>query len=282
MEFSQINPFVRYARIQPCMLEWSEPHGAYDHRLFYIIKGQGAFIISDEKYEFSAGTLFCFRAGTFYSFLDNMTMTVTLNFDFGQDRSNLTVFNYPTMESFFEESRILEPDAPAEFFKPLVMHNCQDMEEKLLEIAKLSRGTDEYSKALQSALLKEVLCKVVRKKYSPQQKNMKIISNVLAYIQKNLSSELKNTEIAAAFGYHPVHLNRVFKAETGKSLHQTVIYQRIHIAKKLLKYTPLSIDGVVKQVGFYDRPQFCTAFKKHTGMTPLEYRKAVTDEKNAK
>ena len=38
--------------------------------------------------------------------------------------------------------------------------------------------------------------------------------------------------------------------------------------------TPIfrQLSEVAEEVGFFDRSRFCTAFKKHTGRTPLEYR----------
>ena len=35
----------------------------------------------------------------------------------------------------------------------------------------------------------------------------------------------------------------------------------------------LAVKDVAEESGFSDRSQFCTAFKKHTGFTPLEYRR---------
>ena len=56
------------------------------------------------------------------------------------------------------------------------------------------------------------------------------------------------------------------------TLHQAVLAEKIHVAGQLLQETALPVDAVAAEVGFTDRSQFCTAFKKHTGFTPTEYR----------
>ena len=68
--------------------------------------------------------------------------------------------------------------------------------------------------------------------------------------------------------------NRLFKKYTGKTLHQTVIEEKIKVAKRILKEGNLSINEVAIELSFLDRSHFCTTFKKQTGFTPLEYKKS--------
>ena len=84
---------------------------------------------------------------------------------------------------------------------------------------------------------------------------------------------LDNGEIASRLGYHSYYLNRVFKRNTGVTIHQAVIKEKIRIAKHLLSETNLPISDVASEVGFEERSQFCTVFRKYTGFTPTEYRR---------
>ena len=85
---------------------------------------------------------------------------------------------------------------------------------------------------------------------------------------------LMSSGISSHFKYHSFYLNRLFKQHTGKTLHQTVIEEKIKVAKRMLKEGNLSINEVAVELGFLDRSQFCTTFKKQTGYTPLEYKKS--------
>ena len=88
-----------------------------------------------------------------------------------------------------------------------------------------------------------------------------------------LKEMLDNGEIASRLGYHSYYLNRVFKRNTGVTIHQAVIKEKIRIAKRLLSETNLPISYVASEVGFEERSQFCTVFRKYTGFTPTEYRR---------
>ena len=92
-----------------------------------------------------------------------------------------------------------------------------------------------------------------------------------------LSKRLHN--ISAEFGYHSYHLNKLFKDNMGTTIHQALINERVSIAKHLLRTTMLSIEDVAREVGFAERAQFCTVFKKHTGKTPGAYRGAKRNPK---
>ena len=66
------------------------------------------------------------------------------------------------------------------------------------------------------------------------------------------------------------------------TLHHAVITERITFATRLLTDTDLSVDMIASEVGFFDRAQFSTAFKKHIGISPLKYRNINRDrEKDA-
>ena len=84
-------------------------------------------------------------------------------------------------------------------------------------------------------------------------------------------------QISAKFGYHSFYLNRLFKKETGITIHQAVIGERMKIAKNLLIETELSVKDIASEVGYADLARFCTAFKAAVGATPLQYRKSLAD-----
>ena len=103
--------------------------------------------------------------------------------------------------------------------------------------------------------------------------NPEVVKKVLLYIQQNYEKEISNASIAAQFGYHEFYMNRIFKKSTGMTLHKAILRERIRVACSLLQSTDLSVQRISSEVGFSDRSQFCTAFKKHTSYTPTDYRK---------
>ena len=75
-------------------------------------------------------------------------------------------------------------------------------------------------------------------------------------------------------GYHPDHVRRLFREQTGLSPHSYLLNLRIDKAKQLLtQYPKASIAVVAANCGFQDPNYFSTCFKKKAGCSPLEYRR---------
>lgn len=86
------------------------------------------------------------------------------------------------------------------------------------------------------------------------------------------------SEYASQFGISPGHLNKIVRTHTGRSASGWVVISRISYAKNLLRDTSLSIIEVAAHVGIYDQSYFARFFKKHTNMSPIEYRNSVKEE----
>jgi AraC-like DNA-binding protein len=71
---------------------------------------------------------------------------------------------------------------------------------------------------------------------------------------------------------HIVHLNRVLKETTGHTTTTLISNRLAHEAKLLLKQTTQNVSEVADRLGFADVAHFCTFFKRHTGLTPSDFR----------
>ncbi|WP_379153159.1 response regulator [Paenibacillus sp. sgz5001063] len=76
----------------------------------------------------------------------------------------------------------------------------------------------------------------------------------------------------------PVYLSRLFKQELGESFGAYLTQIRIRKAAQLLHSTELSISEVAERTGYETQHYFSTAFKKQTGVSPLQFRKGVLPE----
>jgi len=68
-------------------------------------------------------------------------------------------------------------------------------------------------------------------------------------------------------------LKRRFKSATGTSLIERIQYLRIEEAKRLLETDSTAVDEISIEVGYEDPSFFRRLFKRHTGLTPSQYRK---------
>lgn len=100
-----------------------------------------------------------------------------------------------------------------------------------------------------------------------------VVEKVKQYIAVNLDKvELSREDIANHVYLNPAYLSRLFKKETGQSLTEYLLEQRIELAKKLLTKTNMTVSEVASSVGYHNFSHFTKMFKKHTALNPKEYR----------
>ena len=99
-----------------------------------------------------------------------------------------------------------------------------------------------------------------------------LLQNVKNYIKWNQAYHLTVNNLADYFGYHPKYLSTIFHKETGIPLKQFLINETMECAKIELCNTNHTIQNIALSLGFCDGHAFSHAFKRHTGMTPTQYR----------
>lgn len=72
---------------------------------------------------------------------------------------------------------------------------------------------------------------------------------------------------------HPSYLNNVIKSKTGKAMSVWIAEKMVAEAKSLLHDRGVSIKEVAYRLGFAESTHFSAFFKKHMGVSPVEYRK---------
>ncbi|AFK04574.1 transcriptional regulator, AraC family [Emticicia oligotrophica DSM 17448] len=80
-------------------------------------------------------------------------------------------------------------------------------------------------------------------------------------------------EFADELNISSVHLNRICNAVSGKSAIELVHQNIINEAQKYLLHTSYSVSEIAYMLKFEYPNYFAKLFKKHTGVSPLEFRK---------
>jgi transcriptional regulator GlxA family with amidase domain len=93
------------------------------------------------------------------------------------------------------------------------------------------------------------------------------------YLQQYFERDLSVDMIAERASMGPRNFIRRFKAATGRLPHDYLQMLRVAAARDLLEDGATSVQAVCSQVGYVDVAFFRSLFKRHTGLTPAEYRK---------
>ena len=98
------------------------------------------------------------------------------------------------------------------------------------------------------------------------------INKAKMIIVENLFTGIKAEEIAEKINMSYSWFRRIFKDYTGFAPAQYIQELKIQKGKELLTNTSLSVKEIAFKMGFENSEYFFTAFKKKTGMTPIQYR----------
>ena len=116
-------------------------------------------------------------------------------------------------------------------------------------------------------------CRLVRKH---SMKNYSTpVRRAIATIHADLSGKLSLHVLAEKQGLSAGYLSTVFKKETGKTVTDYILGERMQLAMHLLSTTKLQIQTVALHCGVVDVQYFSKLFKKYAGKTPKEYRESV-------
>ncbi|WP_391573705.1 response regulator [Cohnella sp.] len=99
-----------------------------------------------------------------------------------------------------------------------------------------------------------------------------VVDKVKAYIRENLDKDISREDIANSVYLNPDYLTRIFKKETGLSISDYLLHQRLEIAAGLLVNTEMSVSSIAGKIGYANFSHFSRMFKKVMQLNPVEYR----------
>jgi transcriptional regulator GlxA family with amidase domain len=107
------------------------------------------------------------------------------------------------------------------------------------------------------------------------------IHEVQAFLAANLDRDVDLPAIARQAALSPYYFSRQFTAYVGVPPYRYLIGLRIARAVELLRDTELSVTQICSRVGFNSLSHFTTTFRRHTGLSPSDYRRRIDWEQRA-
>lgn len=120
---------------------------------------------------------------------------------------------------------------------------------------------------------------IERLKSQGENSSTDVIQEIICYIRKNLDKDISVSWLAEYVGMNAEYLTRLFKKNTGYTLKEYIVNEKLEAAKMLLTTTQLPVTLIADHVGYGNYSNFTRAFKQIVGYTPLEYRKIEQNQK---
>lgn len=247
---------------------------------FVIIKeGRGRYILDSQTFDTGPRTIYFNNPGHIkgYEIIQPYHgYIITFSERFLKQYIDETIFDeFP----FLMAETVPPHHLPPAEFEPFVALGEQLLAEYL--------GSSPYKYKVLSSLLTVFLLRIKEKfwdDYDPQEEGTQS-SQIVITFKKNLETHFRSLvagqadqlfqvqDFANLQSLHPNYFSTVIKRKTGKTVNTWIAEKIIAEAQALLVQSSRSIKGIAYQLAFQEPTHFSRFFKKHTGLTPSEFRR---------
>jgi AraC family transcriptional activator of pobA len=142
------------------------------------------------------------------------------------------------------------------------------------------RGVPAARGAMQELLVRAVLLLLARQRArlaraaQPGGRELDVFNRFRALLEYRFKEHWSVPRYAAALNLTESKLNRACRSVAASSVNEVIQARLLLEAKRKLVYLPVPVATVAYELGFEDPAYFWRFFRKHAGVTPVEFRKA--------
>lgn len=246
---------------QPKMPTW-RPKGRLDYQLLYIASGKGYFYFDGKEEIVPAGHMVLYRPREVQKYVyygSDQTEVYWVHFTGSDVKQILKEYHLPAADHVIYTGNSPEFHS---IFKEMIkeLQLCRPHYEEMLAMK-----------------LKQLFILIDRQ--IPEKRGKKFnlylqseIEAATRHFSENYAKNINIDEYAASRHISACWFIRTFKQYNGITPLQYILSLRIANAKNLLDTTSCNIAEIAALIGFDNPLYFSRFFKKHTGMSPTEYR----------
>jgi AraC-like DNA-binding protein len=258
----------------------SKPHIHSYYQVIWFKQGKGKHFVDFESYEVSENSIFFVAKNQVHYFDDNLDYQgILLHFNEAFFVRNENETDFVLKNSLFNN--------PYQQCSSCVRDGLADMLDEYISLIQREINTQtEYGKEeLLRIYLKSFLLQVHRKRSHTErppgelgaiqdQKRMQLI-RFNSHVDQNFKKGLTVTEYARMLGISSRTLSDLTSQLLNKTPSQMIQERIILEVQRLLLYSDLNVNQIGFRLGFDDPSYFVKYFKKHTRMSPSEFRKSI-------
>lgn len=247
-------------------------HSQICHEISYIVSGEGIFYRNGKAYDVYPNMVFLVNDQDVHSIKsskDAPLRFMCLGFGFHKDHPDFP--KYAHLCSFFDNLKT-----------PQVMDKNNLFNLFTLALSEVS-NTDPMSMEMLEAYVRQIIILTYRDFTSVNRKKINLVDindtnpliyEIAHYIDTNLTSIKKLSDIAEVFDYSYAYLSRTFSHTMGVSIRDYYSQRRLEKAAEMLG-EQIAVSAVSERLQFADVPSFCKAFKAHYNITPKKYQQTI-------
>lgn len=145
----------------------------------------------------------------------------------------------------------------------------------LLDLKNIRKERDSLTRALlkKTKELREAKRKAPKGDVKPEPRDA--IHGLIEHLDGNFTETYDRIALARRFNMNEDYMVQLFKKVTNTNISSYINVKRIEAAMQLLSETESKVIDIAFHVGFDNLTYFYRNFKKHTGYSPVEYRRMM-------
>jgi AraC family transcriptional regulator len=136
------------------------------------------------------------------------------------------------------------------------------------------RETDEVAPLMIESLALEIIAAAARRASPPEEHRPRWLEQARELLHSTFAEQVTLAGVASEVGVHPVYLAARFRRHYHCTVGEYVRRLRLEAACRDVSASDAPLSEIASATGFYDQSHFTNLFKRHTGMTPAQYRAA--------
>ncbi len=245
-------------------------HSHQHYEIYFLIKGDRSFFLSNSLYTVGAGTLVVIppyvmhktEGGPFERF------NVNVSTDY------LDAFQKKTLDGLAKAIAIKIPDGKMQEIKKIIS--------QMTDTEKLLNYQDNVKKALFGYFIYLISDleedKSVRSSAEILQNAPPIVLKMINYLNDNYAQKISLETLEKTFFLSKTTLCKQFNLAINCTIADFLLNIRLNKAKYYLTETKKTITEIADLCGFCSQNYFGLIFKQKTGLSPLNYRKHQSDK----
>lgn len=250
------------------------PHRHNYYTVLLVKEGEGTHFVDFNEYKLTNYQVYFVGPGQVHQVVEHKKTfgySIVFSADF-LNHNNLSVDFLEEINLFYDYETCPPLELNELSFKKLSNY-CEEMHEYYHSQIKMK------GKAIVSLLeLFLIVCSNRAQCNQTNSENSKMVSgaSILKGFKRLIENNYKvwhHTSVyAEELAITPDHLNRTVKAMTGQTAKEHIQSRLTVAAKRLLYFSPLTIQEIAYELGFSELANFSAFFKKCTGLSPKQFK----------